>query len=140
LQALIHTLLEIIGDEGIGGAISTGCGTLESVEVQQENFIFNFENGQASKAFQVSMSLIVPQSKTELEQLQAYKVTVRGGRKLASGETLYRVKMIEEGAMMPSTTKGNIVALHPTEPYLRNGKAFGIPVHEHYVDTNLLKV
>lgn len=146
IKKLVETLIEILPDEGIGGAISTGCGQLESHEIVDLDF--TFDNAQSSDKYVVSASLISPKSADELSQILRYKVMTRGGRRLAFTDEqvaklpvqkrqLKRVKLIKEGALIQKAgvLDGRLVPLHHEDnaPNYRNGKAFTLPIHPNFV-------
>lgn len=132
---LINTLFAIMADEGIGGAISTGCGKLTSCSIAEPSFTFSFQNGTRSDNYKVSASLINPDP-NRLFPYRYYKTIIRGGRKVALGNTpLKRVQMLREGALIEGVAFGRIPRIHDSLPNYRNGKAFCIPIHSNYTLT-----
>lgn len=131
---LVKMLFSIMEDEGIGGAISTGCGRLIECEIGEENFEFSFHNNIQAAGFQVSVSLIHPAPSDTSFPFVYYKTITRGGRKIALGKTsLKRVKMLKEGALIQGDTRGGIPQIHDSLPYFRNGKALCVPIHPKYL-------
>jgi CRISPR-associated protein Csm4 len=121
-------LLDILPDEGIGGAISTGCGKIE--DVQFLPFQFSIENQSEEKT--ISASLTHPGAPEELAQFTHYKLLTRGGRATASFGHLKRVKMIKEGALINGLIEGGIPKLHGSEPFYRYGRVYPLPLHQNF--------
>ena len=125
----LSTVIDLLQDEGIGGERSVGCGHITEVKVR--SFDINLEKKSESQT--VLLSLLNP-SPTDLKKVTHYKVTSRGGRKLAKSEgtQLKRVKMITEGALVSGEIHGQLPELGESNsgiPFLRNGKAFTLPIH-----------
>lgn len=141
LEKLIRTIINVLTDEGIGGAISTGCGQLDCKgEAVWEDFKLSYTNGE-SDLQQVTLSLTSPANEKELAALSYYKVITRGGRPLIYDARLKRIKMIQEGAMLSNLVRGRIPQLEAIRkgkkvttpvPYYRNGKTFSISIPKNY--------
>lgn len=129
LRDLVYLLLNMLPDEGFGGGISTGCGKIEGVEIQP--WEMNFQSHAASEDQAISMAMIALSEK-EVGQVKAGEIMVRGGRATALHGALKRVKMIKPGALITGSLKGQIVSLNDDAPYLRNGKAFPLPMPTTY--------
>jgi len=133
MQRLIHFLIENLKEEGIGGAISTGCGQIK--EVITEDWSFEFSEGKASANQWVSASLIGLKKtalESEFDQISAGEIIVRGGRNISAEEKLKRIKMIKAGALIHNKKVGTIADLHESKPYLRYGMAFPLEIPENY--------
>ena len=136
---LIYSVLKILADEGIGGAISTGCGKLEEVDIIDEDFSWDFENGKAHPELKVSASLISPENQDVLQKLYRYKILTRGGRPISKDRvSLKRIRMIKEGAIVSSGIDGGLPQIHALE-YFRYGKTFTIPIHENCIKDEFLQ-
>ena len=131
LEKLLILLLEVLVDEGIGGAISTGCGQLVGYEILP--FSFDLEEDEGETVYCTSLSLIAPQDESDLRGVRRGKVQVRGGRNTASDGRLKRIKMFTEGTVIEKQVTGSIASLHPSKPYLRYGRSFPISMHSKYV-------
>ncbi len=143
VQPVLKLLFEVLADTGIGGRVSLGCGQLEKIIFQQTDFRFNI--AESHETLNSTISLVSP-SATEAAGLKYYELTTRGGRRVLGGyeaeneatttnvpNILKRVKMLQEGAIVATNTNGNIQDISPIEDqrqYLRNGKAFTIPIHK----------
>jgi CRISPR type III-A-associated RAMP protein Csm4 len=132
-QNLVYFLIKTIKDEGIGGAISTGCGRIEETEVI--DWSLNFQNFPASEQQWVSASVIglkKGEEITEFSKILAGNILVRGGRFIAANERLKKIKMLKAGALINNKNVGAIAKLHDTKPYLRYGIAFPIEIPSNY--------
>lgn len=141
--AKLKTVLQVIGDEGIGGERSVGCGQLEGVEFILPEKLKDINRiAQTNAEYQVSLSLINPTTE-EFSRLKAYKLVTRGGRRIpfpkSSNEAEYnrksklkRVRMIGEGALIAGIVRGQVVDVSPEDniqqPFKRSGLAFTLPI------------
>lgn len=142
LKRMLYMLIELLADEGIGGAISTGCGQLKGVEIEDFEFKFKAltdedEAETADARYKVSMSLIAP-LESDKAHLKNGKIIVRGGRPIArhqqkENDRLDRLKMIKEGALVKEDVQGHIPKIHKSEKFLRYGKAFKLAVHPNFI-------
>ncbi len=125
------TILEVLADEGIGGERNVGCGHLTAVEVLDTPFEIMVNSVQQQYA---TLSLSSPNpTNNDLAKFTHYDIITRGGRRTREGGTLplMRIKMIAEGAVCNDIVEGHIPSIATkgkTKPYLRNGKAFCVPV------------
>lgn len=131
LAKLFFFLLEILMDEGIGGAISTGCGQLLGYESKPLNL--DIPEAHLSTDYFTNMSLLAPDVSNDLSHIYNGGIITRGGRKTAAAGRLSRIKMFKEGAIIGKEVTGKIPNLHNTQPFLRYGKTFPIPMHQKYV-------
>lgn len=138
-ETCLSTLLEVLGDTGIGGRTSLGCGQLLGIEVQQNPFQFNIDKPHSH--FVATASLVSPASLEELKSMHTYNLITRGGRRIGGGNEeegesiqsiLKRLKMLKEGAIAERSVVGKVQDISPSknEAFLRYGKAFTIPIHE----------
>lgn len=142
---LMNFLISIIPDEGLGGAISTGCGRILTTE-EVKDWVINFQEVEKiSPTHKVSLSLIALCDKKpeELEDFLYGDPIVRGGRVIGKGIDkesneeklikLKRIRMIREGALIKEKVVGRIAELYEHQPFLRYGMAFPLPIHENFV-------
>jgi len=141
IQNLIHFLIDVLVDEGLGGAISTGCGKIQAIE-RIKDWQLDFENGKIAPTQKVSLALIALKKEENWGGLHLGDTIVRGGR------TVYvdneadppepikckRIKMIQEGALITENIKGTVATLFEENPFLilRYGKAFPLSIHENF--------
>jgi len=120
----IMTAFNLLPDQGIGGERSAGCGLFTQLDI----FPFDSLSVQGSTQ-QCSVSLTLPNSEEELEQMVAYQILTRGGR-VHSGGKLNFVRLMVEGAVAESKIEGRIANIGNTNPeeFLRYGKALCLPV------------
>lgn len=125
-HALLKNVLDLLPDTGLGGDRSTGCGLLEAISFD-ESFALNLQAKMLA-----SLSLINPNGTEEAQKLYRYRTQLRGGRRTATDRyPLQFVRMVSEGALLAGKIEGRIPDVSPpnsTLPYLRNGKAFLVPV------------
>ena len=79
-----------------------------------------------------NLSLIIPETKDELDNMRYFKTLLRGGAKnYLSGSPNAVIRMIEEGALIDNLINGKISEVGQADNYkiLRNGKALIIPVN-----------
>ena len=131
MKNLLYFLLDLLPDDGIGGAISTGCGKIEAIEKMP----WDLNPASASTDLAVSASLISIGTQEELAGVKAQNIIVRGGRTTAENGVLSRIKMAETGALIDKNVKGQVKNLHSEKPYLRYGMAFPLAVHTNYTQT-----
>ena len=96
---------------------------------------WNINIGQPHSSLCCSIGLVNP---LETQTAWLGKSIVRGGRRLGSEgrRWLHSVRMLMEGAIISSTEKGRLVSVSPEEsagPFLRNGIAFTLPVHQNWI-------
>ncbi len=129
---LYQTSLQLITDTGLGGELSVGCGKIEKIELS--SFIEPINND--NKYF-LTLSLTAPRVK-EQAFYSYYDLISRGGRNIGYGNKyLQTTRFICEGSIVNSNQiEGDIIDISPKNgsniPYLRNGKAFVIPLHKNY--------
>jgi len=135
LQALVNFLIDNLQEEGLGGAISTGCGKIESLE----KIDWQFNIPEPSTTHWVSASLVAlseEQPPSSLEDVVASNIIVRGGRKIGKDDTLKRIKLLKAGALIKRQDVGEVATLRKSPPYLRYGKAFALPIPEKFMNQN----
>lgn len=125
-ENLIHSIL----DSGIGGQRSVGSGHFDSVSFEK------LSNGFAENSgFFMNLSLIIPES-NDLDNFKYYDLITRGGRLIGKGDLrLKRNRMIKEGAILVNNEVGRTEDIRPDGykmPFIRNGKAFLIPLHKNF--------
>ncbi|NPA44486.1 MAG: type III-A CRISPR-associated RAMP protein Csm4 [Chlorobi bacterium] len=124
--------IEILTSNGIGAEKST-IGQLHDYEIS--DIEFRLDN--PSKKTSMSLSLINP-TKNELEKILLGQSILRGGRIIGSNgnKRLKVVRMLTEGSITKNGVNGILVDIAPDNwngiPYLRNGKAFLIPINENF--------
>jgi CRISPR-associated protein Csm4 len=128
---LLNSAINLIPESGIGGEKSTGCGNIKAIEKDTD---ISFANTETSLF--LSLSLIAPQ-KEEENSFQYFDLLTRGGRHTGyEKKHLKVIRLIKEGAVLSNPVDGKLVDISPKVasdiPYLRNGKAFLIPLHENY--------
>lgn len=128
MKNVVYFLLDLLPDEGIGGAISTGCGKIEAIE--RVGWKLNVND--ASTTFAMSVALVSIGNEVDLKGVRAKNMIVRGGRVTAEHGTLSRIKMADTGALIEKHVKGQVASLHKDKPYLRYGMAFPLAVHTNY--------
>jgi CRISPR-associated protein Csm4 len=125
LYRTLLTAIHLLPETGLGGDRSTGCGLFEGVDTD------DFEMNISAKNY-ASLSLVAPDSATELAKTEFYHTVLRGGRATRTEpQPLRMVRMMREGALLSPSVKGCLVDIAPTgstQPFLRNGKAFVVPV------------
>lgn len=131
----ISNTIQMLAYMGIGAERST-IGKIESIE-EINNWKISIADADADKV--CSVSLFSPQS-TEMDKLLYYKTFLRGGRRLERSEDenkkfLKSVRMIQEGAIVDKSVKGNLADISPTDnkTFLRNGKALCLPVFKQWI-------
>lgn len=144
-QPMMDLILNVLPDEGLGGAISTGCGQILGIE-KEENWTLNFDKTEAATNQMVSLSLVAPNT-SENANLLAGEMIIRGGRNTSDFGTLKRIKMVKAGAVIQNSLKGkmpNILNSNAKEvkakvekgekiiPFLRYGKAFPLAISKNY--------
>jgi CRISPR type III-A-associated RAMP protein Csm4 len=129
IQKRFQLLLSLLPDEGIGGAISTGCGQIKSIE--ESPWEMNFSTTEISDNQEVSLSLVAAKS-ANADNIIYGESIMRGGRRTADYGTLDRVKMVKAGALIQPDFDGEIVAIHEKEKFLRYGKTFPISISKKY--------
>jgi CRISPR-associated protein Csm4 len=128
---ILNSAINLIPETGIGGERSTGSGNICSIE---RNTNFSFINTE-SRSF-LSLSLIAPLKKEE-NNYTFFDLINRGGRHIGyEKKYLKSIRLIKEGAVLSKEIQGKLVDITPGEdeaiPYLRNGMAFLVPLHENY--------
>lgn len=127
----LSSAINLLPETGIGGERSTGCGNIASIERGN-----NIDFSPAENSSFLSLSLIAPQKKEENSYIY-FDLITRGGRHIGYKQKhLKTIRLIKEGAVLHEKVLGKIVDITPKEgadiPYLRNGMAFLIPLHENY--------
>lgn len=133
IESKFHNVLNVLGDEGIGGKRSSGRGTfvpeLTDIELALPDNPTMF----------TTLSLYYPTSGESLSPEDNYSIVERGGwvsSHIPTSIKRKRVAMFTEGSLFASAPKGEIVDVTPDghpHPVFRNGRAFAIPViiNEH---------
>lgn len=126
LYQTMLTAIQLLPETGLGGDRSTGCGLFEETEIVQD-FALNI-----TARSHASLSLTAPDGENELKKTEYYQTILRGGRATRTeAQPLRMVRMMREGALLSPSVKGRLVDIAPpgsTLPFLRNGKAFTVPV------------
>ncbi len=130
MKNLLLLLVEILKDEGLGGAVSTGCGKIEAVE-RIKNWQLDFKGLSTSEKQLVSLSVVGLVSE-EVPEVKAANLIIRGGRRIGADDQLKRAKMLTPGALLTDQVKGCLIKLHPSQPHLRYGKVFPISISKNY--------
>jgi len=116
-------------DEGLGGERSTGAGKFQSICIQEDNLPMP-----DSYSYFMNLSLVSPKDQQEMNQANFYRLIRRGGRRTAKDGQLKLTNMIQEGAVFEQELEGRLIDISPqaNNSYLRNGKAFSIPLHKNF--------
>lgn len=122
--------VDLLKYNGIGGERSSGYGQVDAVINADEEELSKGNN--SAKMF-LSLSKIIPADTEELEKIEAYTHTLRGGRHTGN-QKLKCVRMINEGALLTSEIKGHIedISSDNNRSYLRYGKAFLLPLPDTF--------
>lgn len=127
-QKLFDLFLDLLPETGIGGQRSTGCGFVKEV-LTNAKFEYNIKN---TKSF-LCLSLFIPETENEFNQLEYYNFITRGGRNTGTDDLKQkRVRMITEGSISKSKLGGKVENITPDNSapkYLRNGKGFFIEIN-----------
>jgi len=129
-RKLLDFAIELIRFEGLGGKRNTGYGWVDNVKLDSiDPFIWKPET-QSFKS--ITMGLLIPNDVKEFNNLKAYELTQRGGRKIDSTTTLKVVNMVSEGALFEGTEqpKGNLADISPNNDgsFLRLGSCINLPI------------
>ena len=140
LREHIHTLAQILADEGIGGERSTGCGKLESCDPPRA---FGVQTASHLRGRYASTSLSSPFDQTELDNCLAYRVETRAGRRTVQKNEeipfLKRLKMLSEGTVSNTALQGkhhDITPENGPDAFFRFGAPVCLPLHDHF-DLNI---
>jgi CRISPR-associated protein Csm4 len=125
------SVLRVLGDTGIGGERSTGCGQF-SFDKEQE-FKLNIDN---TKQWS-NVALLYPKSEEDFKTIKYYQFITRGGRHTGvNNEYLKRVRMISEGAICKKRDiicdSPNVAMEGATVPSYRYGQGLLLPLHENF--------
>lgn len=124
----IFAAVKLLGDEGIGGERTYGCGQFEA-SFEKINI-----NNKEGKNY-LLLSLCIPNNKDNLNDLISYQITERTGYIYSPYITSKRhmlYKVIKEGSILKSKFLGNIIDDTPegfnAHKVIKYGKAFVIPL------------
>ncbi len=161
LNTQLKALLRIMGDEGLGGERSNGKGRYNGITVLPGHRPIGNATGNATGTSQykytMGLSLVSP-SLQELPHATLYDIEKRGGRPFGGDDgsdqggddgseggtdatnrntrrRLKTVYLLREGAVYAQAPAGQLLNIAPfatDTPFLRNGKAFCIPLHPNY--------
>ncbi|MEM1123518.1 MAG: hypothetical protein AAGJ18_23975 [Bacteroidota bacterium] len=141
IRNLVHFLIGVLVDEGIGGAISTGCGKIEDVE-RINDWKLAIVPSDQHEVQKVSNALIAFGEKEAFSKVHLGEIITRGGRTVyvdqdkAEDKAIkcQRVKMVREGALITNAIQGTIPTLFDEPPFhiLRYGKAFPLAIPKNY--------
>lgn len=120
-ESQFMTCLRLLGDEGIGGSRSTGCGHYDGIEIKG----WKWENGKSP--FYLSLSPFIPESNEAFDSVLQYNLMQRvvGFQGYNNRRTI--IRMIQEGAILKKNIKGRLVETGEIEtPIYRYAKNLAI--------------
>lgn len=122
--------IDLLQFNGIGGERSSGYGSIEGVydKAVPEMFLYSGK----SDGY-LSLSKIILVNKQELENVEAYGHSLRGGRETGVQKLKY-IRMIDEGAKLKGEVKGVLseISTRKESIHYRYGKAFLLPLAGQY--------
>lgn len=128
----LQASLQLLGDEGIGGERSSGCGQLAGVEIREAKSM-GFPQADNTQT-QCLLSLGIPANQAELNAFRHYQLKIRGGGSLGihgkKEQHRSQVRMIAEGAIFEGKLHGKLADVSPPDldkPIKRNGIIFSLP-------------
>lgn len=124
--------LNLLPLHGIGAERST-IGQLSGISIY-DNWNISLTNPHQTKACCISLF-----NSQNGEDSFLGKLILRGGRRLGANNRKYlrSVRMLQEGAIIEKNATGQLVSISPdteTRPYLRNGIAFTLPIHQNWIN------
>lgn len=132
LEDRIKAAIRLLGDEGLGGDRSCGLGSFEAKFDR-----CSLPDGKGPTKYYVSLSLVNPRSRDEIEKASYYEVLTRSGyvySKSGLGIKRKAVRVFAEGSVFAGRVCGRVVDVTPRDFYQHRvycfGLAFLIPLPE----------